>query len=141
MLVYIYISINTCISDRYLSCSSLVYSSIVHIRNYYVTSIYTYNYSYMPIYRIISSTTKLNYCSKLWCRSSCMSLSSSISYPLVSITWPVNIFILSYIPSTVSISKSPFRSSPNKLITSSLRSVFRSSSRSRSFLLYFYYYL
>lgn len=116
VLIYIDISLYCCIITWYLTSSNFSESTIVHVWNYDMSISKIYYNTYVTIARIISSSTKLNNCSECRSITSCMSFSTSIIKPLICVSWPINILILCYIPSTISPVKGPLWLSPYKLI-------------------------
>lgn len=126
MLINIDITLYRWVITWNLASSYFPKSTIVHIRNDNMGISKVNNNSHMSISWIISSPFKLNYCSKSWCISSCMSHGTSVCNPLICISSPVYIFIWRNVPGTVS-PRSRKWLSPNERISSLCINIFTDS--------------
>ena len=101
-LIYINISSNRSIWNRYFSIGHLIGSTIIHVWYDNIWSLNIHYNGYMTITRIISTTLKGHDSSDFWSWPGIMSFCFCICDPLVCISSPVYIFVWCYIPSTVS---------------------------------------
>lgn len=101
LLIYIDVSVDRRMIDRYLADRDLIETSIIHILDDDIASLDPCDDTHMTIVAIVSCPWELHDSTYYWRRSRLDTISSSISHPGRCITMPGYIFVLGHIPGTV----------------------------------------